>query len=246
MLSAQEDYDIEDGIIVLKSGSTMRGNVNFLKDKTIEIYLNNGYYFKTKDKYVKGIWNYRSQDYYLKNGFSFKNKGFYNALIVSGFWNNKGFINSFNFSRHYFFDKEFSIGLGIGYDRYNFLDIFLEDFRDNAFMNVLPIYGELRAYPSNKIWSPYYSMKFGYGLLIGEYKSIGIHNFGDFHIPEKGGYMIKPSIGLRYATRDWISIIFETSYVFQNTIINTISPSNISTSENEVLKRLSLGIGFIF
>ena len=103
----------------------------------------------------------------------------------------------------YRFNTYFGMGLGAGFDGYG--DYFV------------PIFLDFRGSFLKKRISPTYNLNIGYGIAAGGEEDL--NNFDGFVvIKRKGGLMVYPSIGVRFASRKNATFTIDFGYKFQHLI----------------------------
>ena len=154
---------------------------------------------------------------------------YYNALTFSLLLGTDDFGVTSATSFHYVFGYQYKpiigAGIGVGMDSYFFSEV----------RNILPIYLEARGYLYEAPFSPYYSMKLGYGFPLEN----------DLILDASGGLMVNPKIGFRFPTRTNVAFVLELGALFQNASFTTNGWTGIQRDEMSI-RRYSLGVGMLF
>ena len=189
---------------------------------------------KTK---VRRIYQHNNNNHYLENGKYFRNKGFYTDMRVE--------IDledccsyGLNTKIGYFISPQIALGIGLGYEEF-YSDITPEQQK----YIFLPVFVHARAYLLDKTLSPYVSFDFG--------RSISARKDYNDERQVKGSYIFKPSLGLRWATRNRFNYLIEFGYKMQRF---SVDKSDFSReigafrilSADVLLQRYTLNFGLIF
>jgi hypothetical protein len=129
----------------------------------------------------------------------------------------------FHMSVGYQFNQYVSVGGGFGMDVYD--------------KEYFPIYADFRGYILNSAVSPYYAFQAGYGI------SSDIFNLNSSNISHKGGAMLHPSIGVRFASFRKTNFILEAGYKFQ---YDKRTDERRNTVDKITYRRLALKVGLLF
>lgn len=227
---------ITKDIVYLKDGSTLRGTIiEQTPNDYVKIGIAGGSVVEISMSEVKRIKADKGNYVFNADGSNSKSKGFYTGYNVQTMFGSQGdfefeqrlvFGAGIQYSLGYQFNKYASLGGGFGLQLYDkiFGDIFVQA---RGFL------------PLGKI-SPTIAMDAGYGVpLI-------LSGVGNNATQQKGGVSMRPSIGLRIATRNRADILLDAGYQFQH----FTSKSNWgwgSTDEFNVwYKRLSFRVGWVF
>lgn len=133
----------------------------------------------------------------------------------------------------HFNDKLF-IGLGVGFEYYNW--------------STMPLFISGTYLLRPDAFSPYVSMKLGYGFAIEKYNNI---NYNGFDMRNFGGIMLSPEAGVSIPISEFSSLMLGLGYHFQElseekpqywSSQSDAPPSRVYTNYN----RISLRIGFLF
>ncbi len=222
-------------LIYLKDGSTLRAVILEQKPEGIKVRLSGGAEVDFAMAEVAKIKENGDRYAYFDDGSMSKQRGFYHEfggqLTVSGLGEELGAGNFvFGFGGQYAFgyrvNKYAAFGGGVGLRRY---DTFFGD----AFV-------QARAFlPTGKV-TPTFSAEAGYGIPL-----YFTGNNNQFET-QRGGWSLRPSAGLRIATRRRADILLEAGYQFQHTTTEQDWGWG-STNNFEVwYQRLSFRCGWLF
>ena len=120
-------------------------------------------------------------------------------------------------------------GVGVGYDNFSF---------ENS-ETISPVFMEMRGYFTQRIKSPYYAVKAGYGFALKD---------EDDNITEaRGGYMIHPALGFRLTADEDLNVLLDVGYKFQHATFHRESPWGPDFWEKEItFRRLTVRLGLMF
>jgi hypothetical protein len=136
--------------------------------------------------------------------YEFREKGFYNVNYASLSGGNGvtgsteiGFGLSSSFG--YMFNKYIGLGIGIGVDKFDVLNVknnnqYYYNFIESPFTNTYPLFIEARGYFYGKMNAYYYSFSAGYGL-VNKNEDLGL-------LQAHGGLMYYPAIGIRFGGKN--------------------------------------------
>ena len=229
-VTAQDTTAVMD-YIYLRDGSVLKGKIQKKEkwSKEITILTSSGSLLTLQRKEISSIDHVRDTDIRFKNGTSIPTKGTYRVFSVAvnmaresdGGSDLEIGINPIHFSIGYRFRSQFCLGGGIGFDYYSF--------------DYIPVYAEIRGDILKKRISPHYAMKAGYGLPT--------DFFGNTDDQLKGGLMLNPTLGLRFALPQRMNVLLEAGYLFQYTSRTRRSTDRV----DEILfQRLQFRMGLIF
>ena len=227
---AQEKHQLS--IVYLQDGSMIKGQVfQDYAQSLVTIKILDGTELVIPRRTVKSIIKLKDDIALLKSGKYIQTTGLYKLLTMGTLtaWegNEKQDIvwgaSLLNVNIGYQFNQYLAVGGGFGMEFYD--------------KEYFPVYVDFRGYILNKGVSPYYAFQAGYGI------STDIFNEFSNNITFKGGAMLSPSIGIRFASFQKAKFILEAGYKFQyDTRIN--SRSNLT--DKLVFKRLALKFGVLF
>jgi hypothetical protein len=223
-------------IVYLKDGSTLRGTITEqVANQYIKIGIAGGTVVEINMNEVKRIKADKGNYVFNADGSSSKEKGFYCGYNVQTMLGQAGegefeqrliFGAGIQYSLGHQINKYAAIGGGVGLQLYD--KVFGE-----AFIQARGFF------PLGK-FTPTLAIDAGYGVPL---VLSGINNIAT---QQKGGLSMRPSIGMRIATRNRADILLDAGYQFQH----FSSKSNWgwgSTDEFDVwYKRMSFRIGWIF
>lgn len=204
-ISAQTTTEAEIYHIYLNDGSFLKGYLlNSKEDDPVQLKTLAGDEFSIKQSSITSISKITTDQFILPDGRTINPDGWYKSVLF-GFmpaWSDDRFgsdvilgLNMFDFSMGYQFNQYASIGAGLGWDMYD--------------MSIFSIHTTMRGFMHKRNISPYYSLQAGYGIAA----DLG-NNWGD-RWDLKGGPLVHPAIGLRFATRKKANFLLEAGYRFQ-------------------------------
>lgn len=151
------------------------------------------------------------------SAYEFKETGFYNvnyATINGGSGiegtNTLGFGLSSSFG--YMFSKYFGVGLGLGVDKFELMNIrntnpFFNNFVTSPITNTYPVFIETRGYFFGDMNSYYYSINAGFGF---------VNKNEDIDVKEaNGGLMFHPALGIRFGGKKHFNFCLDFGVKFQ-------------------------------
>ena len=222
-------------LIYLKDGSTLRAVVLKQSPESVKVRLSGGAEVEFATAEILRIKDNSDRYVYNSDGSMSKQKGFYHGmngqLTISGKSANEGTTDLvLGFGGQYSLGwqpcKYASVGGGIGVRYY-------DSFFGDAFV-------QARGFlPVGKV-SPFLSAEAGYGTPI----SLRGNNNG--WQTQKGGWSLRPSIGLRIATRRRADLLVEAGYQFQRTVTEENWGGNSGTTFDVWYQRLSFRFGWLF
>ena len=235
--SAQEKIDLDPSktvIISLKSGSKLEGEVIDWKiGESITVVSAWGQEYTFERIHYENIEQVSSSynDVILKP-YNFKEKGLYYTYKMSFIKGNNGEraaeVNGFGISASagHRFNRYFSIGGGVGYDKYIW----------NSGEEFFPVFVEFTGYLVPKLTTLFYNIQGGYSFAQGPEDRYLLSD-------AEGGLMFYPSIGVRFGP-DALKITFDAGYKFQEAELTYNQPWGQDFSEQTLTyKRLVLRLG---
>ena len=223
-LTAQEKV-IQDHLY-LQDGSFLKGSIVARDTVMIRWKLTNGEIISIAETHVHHIQKVKHDWLVFPNGKIILEKGNYHIIFTGlligkgdGFQENPIGANLAHFIKGVKFNQFFSAGIGIGLDLYNH--------------EFVPLYLDIRGDFLNQPITPYYAFNAGYGFALENNRSID----------NKGGIMIHPAIGLRFASKKRVGYLLEIGYKFQN---GKREFDNLEFTDELTYKRLSLRAGLSF
>lgn len=205
-VSAQDNDTAQTvSVVYFKDGSVMRGTVlEQIPDEYVKIRITGGSVLTVQMSEVERIKSDASLYTFHPDGSNSKTRGFYHGFNVQGTFGNP---NNGEFDRRlllgagvqYSAGKQFnrclSLGGGVGLEMYNrvFADIFVQ------------VRGFL---PLGKV-TPVLAADAGYGAPV------LLQNAGNRNAQIRGGWSLRPSIGLRIATRGRADLLVDAGYQLQ-------------------------------
>ena len=219
-------------VVYLHDGSQIKGEITENQGLDfISLKLNGGEEeIQIPRKTIKSIVELEEDLLFFKNGKYVKTKGLY-KIIHTGIapamaddtdnvvWGS----NTLHAAVGYQFNQYLAVGGGVGLDVYS-----------NSF---IPFYADFRGYILQRKVSPFYAFQAGYSLSNDLF-----NNYSD-NVSFKGGMMIHPTLGLRFASFKHTKILFEAGYKFQWDTRTYDWNENV---DNIIFKRLTLKFGWLF
>ena len=219
-------------VVYLHDGSMIKGQV--VEDHIVDIVkikIIDGTELSIPLKTVRTIIKLNENIELLKNGKYVQTKGLYKQISLGTLtaWEDdeKEFIvwgaSLFQMAIGYQFNQFVAVGGGFGMDAYD--------------KEYFPVFADFRGYILNSRISLYYVFQAGYGI------STDIFNSFSSNISFKGGPMIQPSLGLRFASLNNTKFIVEAGYKFQ---YDQRTNERNNTVDKIIFKRLALKVGLLF
>lgn len=223
-------------LIYLKDGSTLRGTIiEQIPNQYVKIGIAGGAVVKVSMSEVKRIKADKGNYVFNEDGSNSKVKGFYtgyNIQAMLGQASGSEFEQrlvvgvGIQYSLGYQFNKYAALGGGFGLQLYDrvFGDVFVQA---RGFL------------PMGKI-TPTIALDAGYGVPL------VLSGIGNAATQQRGGISMRPSLGLRIATRNRADILVDVGYQFQH-FTSTSNWGWGSTDEFDVwYKRMSFRAGWLF
>lgn len=237
-LAAQDSNTVPEdkiAVITLKDGSKIEGEIlDWQIDEYIMIKLAWGGQTRIDQHKIKKIIQKSTLQKYDKV-YNFKEEGFYYAgriNVISGNDGNRAngvFGLGASVSSGYKFNRFLSLGAGVGYDK------FIWDSGEN----LLPVFAEVSGYLNQTNTSLFYNIQTGYSFAFKD---------NDYLLVDaKGGFMIFPSLGVRWNNAGSHSMTLSVGYKFQNAEFTYRNQWNANERfEHDVLfKRLTVSLGIL-
>ncbi len=236
--SANAQLDVPYSKVTLEDGSNFIANLLEVKDGMMEFQLTNGDIISVKQEEVKSISDekypvdYEPIKSLYKNTYDYQPGSMYYIFTFGG-----------NLSRN---ETEFGIGadaiFSVGKQQSLKLGYGFSTGVDNLSVLgtavIYPVLLEVRGYLKEKVVSPYYVLQAGYGFSKKSEK-LGV-------LETRGGFTVRPAIGLRIGGRQRGNILLEVGYIFQpHYVKQTINISDIQ-EYTRVFNRLKIAIGIQF
>ena len=223
-------------IIYLKDGSTLRGVIiEQIPDQYVKISIAGGTVIEVNMNEVKRIKADKGNYAFNPDGSNSKVKGFYTGYNVQTMFGQAGesdfeqrliFGVGIQYSLGYQINKYAAIGGGVGLQLY-----------DNVFGDA---FIQARGFLPLGKFTPTLAIDAGYGVPL------VLSDINNDVTQQKGGVSLRPSIGVRIATRKRADILIDVGYQFQH----FTSKSNWgwgSIDEFDVwYKRMSFRVGWLF
>jgi hypothetical protein len=191
--------------VYLKDGGLLKGYLESDKDADPLILKSlGGQNFQILQSSIDHIGVITTDQKVIKNGKTLSPNGLYKAILfgIMPGWYEDPFedgiivgINLFNFSMGYQFDQQVALGGGVGWDVYD--------------MSIFSFHADFRGFLNSKARSPYYSLQAGYGIAA------DLNDNWNDRIDLKGGPLLHPAVGIRFATRHKANFLVEIGYRFQ-------------------------------
>lgn len=218
-------------LVYLYDGSFLKGELLAEDEEAIQLRIINGETLTLPMTLIQKMSRNKKSQSFLPKGITIQESGPYH--IINGgalFGKETGFSDnyttgvSFGYTYGHQFNKYISVGGGISLDTY-----------DDSF---LPVYLDFRGYLMNKPTSIFYSVHAGYAVAFDQFKK---DKEGTYF---KGGPIVHPAIGLRFAGKQNYSFLMDIGYRFQ--YVKRESSWNENITDKITFKRLSLRMGFLF
>jgi len=227
-----QENDLQFHEIKLIDGSKYVGEIIEEKEQVITLLMFGKTTKEFQRKDVQKIEQYLPTHYFFSNGYSFRNKGSFHTFsmhINPGSSLGQGI----HFTKGYFIRSKLGLSLGIDYTSFGF--------SGNTFV-FIPVYAQIKHYPFDLKYSPYYSMDIGWGFngdLFGRFGE-GIY---------ESGLMMRPAIGIRKSSRRKIASYIELSFTLQKTYTDyqiIYENTNLQIIGDINFRRIGIGGGIIF
>jgi hypothetical protein len=174
----------------------------------------------------------------------------FNFLVGGGGDPSTSFFQSFTIINGYQVIPALCAGIGISYNYYPFEKMTTYGVEiQNARLNCLPVFADIRAHlpPRSKSITAFFKFGIGYNFLLKKttYESVYIDNTTTY-VANKGGIYISPGFGLRIFISDLVQIIPSLEYSFEKSSY-TVSPvmqEPYTKNNNFSFLKINLGVGF--
>lgn len=224
--------------VILEDGSSFLGVLLEQKDGIIEFQLTNGEVIEVEKSRVSSIseekypMDFEKVEPVYKSVYEYQPGSLYYVFTFGG-----------NISRN---DDQFGIGFdaifAFGYQQHLRFGYGISTGVDNLSIFgtavVYPLLLEVRGYAKKKIVSPYYVFQAGYGFSRKSEK-LGV-------LESKGGFTIRPSVGLRIGGRKRGNILIEMGYIMQPHYVKQVINISDIRVYNRTFNRLKFAIGVQF
>ena len=200
-----EDY------VLLKNGSRIYGKIlYYAPNDTLQIQVQSGQTLRCKPEYIKKIIMAKPKTVdtsmpAIAKPYDFKERGFYaSAVYAMSFGRNSGGAGThtgvgLQATAGYLLRRQIGFGGGLGYDAY-----YLKD--GNA--AVMSAFGEVRGYLSKRNVAEFFTFALGYGQPTVQKGNVQITQ-------RSGGFMLQPTIGLRFGASRRYNFFAEIGARFQ-------------------------------
>lgn len=160
--------------------------------------------------------------------FVFQEEGYRYSFSVYSLTSKSSSSQGLSLTAHKYWNYRLALGLGIGYDSYNFFS------REK----IVPIFADIKSHLLKKTLSPFIGASLGYGIALKE----------DFIMESAiGGYYFSPYIGIEKRNRSRFSFSLFVGYKFQKANYELRDFISNSTFENDVtFRRFIGGVKFSF
>jgi hypothetical protein len=223
-------------VVYLSNGSIIRGTIIEQTKEVIKIKIIGGsilvYQLDEVERITKEAINKENEEKLkrVRNMYQINDSAtYYHSLTFSILMgvDDFGLIAAPSF--HYVFGYQYKpligLGVGTGIDSYNFSEI----------VNIIPLYLEARGYLYEEPFSPYYSVKLGYGFPLQTTQIL----------EASGGLMVNPKIGFRLPSRTNVAFVIELGALIQNTEYTTMGWTGIQRDDVSI-RRYTIGVGMLF
>jgi hypothetical protein len=225
-------------VIYLKNGSVFRGQIEAYEvGKTLKLRIDKDNLLVFESDQIKKVvqlaMEHEATTAAPKKKYAFKEKGIYFAAQLGYIGGNDQFgnyVNGFNIhiKSGYQFHRLLGAGIGTGVDFYNV-----------NIGTIVPVYGEVRGYLSERNISPFYTLAAGVGVPIRDQNSA-------FNDGEMGIYLA-PSVGLRLGASSEANMTISLGLQWQKaTYTQNIEGNRVFNEDEYTFRRFNLGVGLIF
>ncbi len=219
--------------LYLKDGSFVLGSL-VGKSTTEYIWqLSDGTQIKFPKELVRDVKEPKKGFQYFDRGKMRRTKGFYGRILAGAFLEKKiaeyssvDHAPSVNMTVGYKLHSKLSVGIGTGFDRYV------------QGPPIIPLYLDLSGDVFNKAITPYYKLSVGFGFDTPT-KEQKVNT----NVNYDGGFLVHPSLGVKFYTRSNVAWIFDFGYRFQRYDRQIIWDDN---PERWTLQRTTIRIGMEF
>lgn len=236
-INAQDNNESNDDVILfLQSGSQIEGKVlEWIPGDKIVFLASWGSEITFEAEAVKKIVQKSSIGAINKSLYNFRETGVYYSLKGNFITGNSGSranaVNGIGFSASagHRFNRFFSLGGGIGWDQYIW----------NSGEELIPLFAEVSGFFNQTNTSLMYNLQLGYSLALKDEDYLISH--------AKGGWMVYPSIGVRFGKNPNTKYFFDIGYKFQNAEYTYDDQWTFGTRSEQTLKyqRLTLRFGLL-
>jgi len=211
-----EPHDGFKDYILFKNGSSVYGKVLFyVPNDTIEFQIVDNRIMRFNAKLIEKVVMAKPENRSIEpikaeKPYHFKEKGFYtSAVYAMSFGRNKNGSGAhtgvgLQATAGHLFRRQFGVGGGLGYDSY-----YLKD--GNA--NVVSAFTEVRGYLSKRQVTEFFTFAVGYGHPTKQKNNATITQ-------RSGGFMLQPTIGLRFGASARYNFFAEVGARFQQVHYN--------------------------
>jgi len=227
-LSAQRLETIDE--VTTTSGSVWKGTITEITDDGYYVITTvSGMTFRLHESAIDNVRQEWIGSRRTKRPYSFKEKGFYQTVEVSVVGNATTGGLSATYSAGHRFSRWIGVGGGVGITGYDI----------GWGLNVIPLFVEARGFLTQTKVSPYYAVRFGYGIAL----TNAVNNISE----AKGGYLFNPQIGLRFGGGKNVSFYTGLGLNFQRaTYTSSRAFSEEVIVDRYLFKRLELKFGITF
>lgn len=226
-LTVNAQQFVPKNTVYLKDGSFLKGTVLSENKEQLELQLADGSSLQLSKANIEKVQELDLNRLYFSAGQFIKSSGLYKVLTLGilvaedpRFEEIKTGAHLLHFAMGHQFNPYFAIGGGLGIDNYDF--------------GLIPFYLDLRGQVLKKAISPYYALNAGYAIAFS----------GDDESAEyRGGWMVNPSVGLRFATKEKVSFLFEVGYKMQKA---QVSSERFGWIDKWTYRRISIKAGIQF
>ena len=203
--------------IVFKNGSNVYGKIlYYVPNDTIEFQVADNRIMRFSAKLVKKVKMAMPDSMVLASAkaeklYEFKEKGFYGSVAYDMSFGRNKFGNGthtgvgLQATAGHLFRRQFGIGGGIAYDSY---------YLKSGNANVLAAFTEIRGYLSKRQMAEFFTLAIGYGHPLKQNNILNVVS------ERKGGFMLQPTIGLRFGASARYNFFAEVGARFQQVHYN--------------------------
>ena len=231
---AQDNPENWIDVVSLKDGSKLKGTIlSYDYGSELKFRLATGAEVVIAHSQVKSI----TQEYIQGKArkikpYQFSENGFYNEtnLSILAIDSRTDDLPAFGLSTVFGkqFNRKIGAGIGVGLDHYAI----------SSYELIYSIFGEARGYLNDQNVSPYYTLRFGYGIP-GRREQL---------LSARGGIMVSPSIGYRLGASEHLNMTVSVGYNFQSASYTYQGNQWLRETIEEQIryKRMFLRIGLLF
>lgn len=203
--------------IVFKNGSSVYGKIlYYVPNDTIEFQIVDNRIMRFSAKLIRKVEMAKPENWVPvpvkpEKPYSFKEKGFYGSVAYDMSFGRNKFGNGthtgvgLQATAGYLFRRQLGVGGGIAYDSY---------YLKGGNANVLAAFTEVRGYLSKRQTAEFFTLAIGYGHPLKQNNMLNVVS------ERKGGFMLQPTVGLRFGASARCNFFAEVGARFQQVHYN--------------------------